>query len=677
MSTVPHPGRGERPLLGLRRQPGRLALWFMRLPKPLYHHGWGRLLGHTFLLITHQGRKTGRRRETVAMALAYDPEKREAVVCSAWGPNTEWMRNLRAHPALQIQIGGESFVPTQRFLSEDEAVTAWIEFRDRHPWRLRLVAAILGWGDVRSEATVRRLVASHPFVAFAQATALPSSRSRLARPWQRLVAAAGVAALSGLAVGLAMPRGPVTSGQALALLVVSVLVGFVAGWLMRSRWAMVVAPVAQIVAYEVIRLGASGPTVEGISVDGTFGFLSFVVGRGFYGLVGTVPMVVAAAFGAAVARRSTAQPERGLPSRIGLHLRRGVVVLAAFAVIGLVYLLLQPAGVPPIRDTSGNVVPGSIAALQKVRINGSDQWIEVRAWSPDKPVLLSIPGGPGQSDLALSRPTLGTLAKDFVVVTWDQRGIGKSYASYDPAKLNTKQAVADTVALTNYLRKRFGERKIYLFGESGGSIIGILAVQQHPELYHAWIGSGQMVDPLRTDVLIYRGLLSYAAEHHDTALASKLRGYGPPPYKSVYAYGYVMSQYDKLAGDYTEPKTYTKALDRAGVGSFGVLGSEYTLPEKMNVVRGLIDTFSVMYPQWQSIDFRRTADRLAVPVYIFTGKHELAARRNLALAWFKALHAPIKRLYDYPDSGHATAFEHFQDLHRIMVETVLPATYSS
>ena len=59
--TTASPGnrRSARPLLGLRRQPGRLALAAMRLPLPLYHRGWGRLLGHTFLLITHQGRKTG------------------------------------------------------------------------------------------------------------------------------------------------------------------------------------------------------------------------------------------------------------------------------------------------------------------------------------------------------------------------------------------------------------------------------------------------------------------------------------------------------------------------------------------------------------------------------------------------------------------------------------------
>jgi hypothetical protein len=55
----------------------------------------------------------------------------------------------------------------------------------------------------------------------------------------------------------------------------------------------------------------------------------------------------------------------------------------------------------------------------------------------------------------------------------------------------------------------------------------------------------------------------------------------------------------------------------------------------------------------------------------------LLARRDLALAWLEQLHAPIKRLYDYPDAGHATAFEHFQDPHRIMVKTVVPATYSN
>jgi deazaflavin-dependent oxidoreductase (nitroreductase family) len=142
----------------------------MRLPLLLYHRDLGRLLDHTFLLIAHEGRRTGKRRETVAMAATYDPATHEVVVCSAWGANTEWIRNLRAHPALEIQIGRESFSPVQRFLSEDEAVAAVGEFRRRHPWRLRVAAAILDWGDLGSEPAVRSFVRARPFVSFRPVT---------------------------------------------------------------------------------------------------------------------------------------------------------------------------------------------------------------------------------------------------------------------------------------------------------------------------------------------------------------------------------------------------------------------------------------------------------------------------------------------------------------------------
>ena len=89
-----------------------------------------------------------------------------AVVCSAWGSNTDWIRNIRAHPALAIQIGRESYTPEQRFLSEDESVTVAVEFRRRHPWRSRILATILGWGDLGSEAAIRKFVRSRPFVSF-------------------------------------------------------------------------------------------------------------------------------------------------------------------------------------------------------------------------------------------------------------------------------------------------------------------------------------------------------------------------------------------------------------------------------------------------------------------------------------------------------------------------------
>jgi hypothetical protein len=104
------------------------------------------------------------------MTLAYDPRTHEAVICSGWGPNTDWVRNIRVRPALQVQIGRESFTPEQRFLSEDEAFAMVIEFRRRHPWRVRLITLILGWGDLASDTAVREFVRGRPFISLRPAT---------------------------------------------------------------------------------------------------------------------------------------------------------------------------------------------------------------------------------------------------------------------------------------------------------------------------------------------------------------------------------------------------------------------------------------------------------------------------------------------------------------------------
>ena len=155
-----------KPLLGLRRKPGRLALAFFRMPLRAYRHDAAWMLGHTFLEFAHTGRKTGQPHETVAMVLRYDANVHEAVICAAWGPDTDWVRNLRAGPAIQVQLGRDSFIPEHRFLSDDEAFDVAVQFRREHPRRLRLLSAILGWGDLRDDATAREFVKTHPFVAF-------------------------------------------------------------------------------------------------------------------------------------------------------------------------------------------------------------------------------------------------------------------------------------------------------------------------------------------------------------------------------------------------------------------------------------------------------------------------------------------------------------------------------
>jgi len=156
----------KRPLLGLRHKPGRLALAVFRMPLNAYRHDKGWLLGQTFLELVHTGRRTGRQYEMVAMVLRFDPDAHEAVIVAGWGPDTDWVRNLRAGPAALVRLGRETFAPTHRFLTEQEAFDVVAQFRREHPHRVRLATTIMKWGDFRSDTTVRDFVVTHPFVAF-------------------------------------------------------------------------------------------------------------------------------------------------------------------------------------------------------------------------------------------------------------------------------------------------------------------------------------------------------------------------------------------------------------------------------------------------------------------------------------------------------------------------------
>lgn len=497
--------------------------------------------------------------------------------------------------------------------------------------------------------------------------------------WEGASFAAGVAAVAGLFVALLMPRGPMTGGEALALMAVGAAIGIIAGFIMRTGWAMLLAPAALLIAFELGRLGAEGPLVDGIRLDGTWGIAALMLGRGFFALIGILPMMVGASIGSSIAGYLSGTAGRRA-MRFGTaryYARRSLLALTVAGVLILALALARPGSTPAITGENGAELAGSIATLETIELGGSEQAIMLRGHDVNNPVLLSLAGGPGGTDLAYTRVLLDEIEQDFVVVSWDQRGVAKSYGALDPiTKMNPEQAVADTIELTNYLRQRFDEDKIYLMGESWGSILGILTVQERPDLFHAYIGTGQMVSPRETDQRLFQDMLDYATATDDTELYETMQNYGEPPYDDAYAYAFVMGYYDRLQPFSPLPEPAAR-VDESGIGMMGMMASEYALIDKVNVFRGLIDTFYFMYPQLQEIDFRESARRLEAPVYLIHGEYELDARGDLVLEYFDQLQAPRKMLVEFEHGSHAPAFDDPESFRALLVETVLPETYPS
>lgn len=485
--------------------------------------------------------------------------------------------------------------------------------------------------------------------------------------------ALAVPTLAAIVIGWWTPRGPMTSDEALASMVIGLVVGATVGLATRSRWAILIAPLVFAVGFELMRMGTDSMTVDALHPASLYGLIGLVTVRGFHGLVGLTPMSLAAAFGAAFTRRmaGTVAPSDTL-SRISQVLRRGVAVVATVGLVAISFGLAQSPSTATIRSADGTTELGSVAELTKVNIGGHPLSMMIRGTSADNPILLYLAGGPGGTDIGAMRNHLAALEQHFLVVTWDQRGTGTSYDQIDPiSTLTFDNAVSDTLEVTNYLRHRFGRdtAKVYLVGNSYGTLLGVRAVQQHPELYAAFVGTGQMVSPRETDRIIYTDTLAWARRTGNSDMTEKLRAIGPPPYTRILDYETTLAHMDDVY-----PYDHTPNDEGAGGFSENLLGDEYSLVDEAHNLAGFLDTFSIIYPQLQELDFRVDATRLDVPVYIAEGRYEVRGRSELAHEWFAQLRAPHKELVTFETSGHRPLFEQPGAFVLFMTDTVLAQT---
>jgi pimeloyl-ACP methyl ester carboxylesterase len=345
---------------------------------------------------------------------------------------------------------------------------------------------------------------------------------------------------------------------------------------------------------------------------------------------------------------------------------------SAAAIGGLIAIRFAlPAGTPRIR-LRGKADPArSIAALEKVRIGGSDQWVLERSEDVGNPIVLYLHGGPGTSQLTSNRRNTRYLEKFFTVVNWDQRGAGKSYGAIsDAGKMNIDQFVQDTRELTLYLLKKFGKERLVLAGHSWGSVIGALTVSRYPELYYCYVGIGQVANMREGEAASYQWTLDQARQHGDRRAAEALMRIGPPPYEGNWQRKTV-SQRRYLA-------RFGGEVHASRTGALGpiiaslLFSREYNLADRFNFFRGISDSMRLLWPELLEVDLFKSATDIRVPVLLMEGRNDWEVPSGIAEKYFDSIRAPSKQLIWFDRSAHMPYSEERDLFNRAMVAKVLP-----
>lgn len=209
-----------------------------------------------------------------------------------------------------------------------------------------------------------------------------------------------------------------------------------------------------------------------------------------------------------------------------------VVLLGVLSTLVLALLFISPGQPSPVTDERRRLATGSISEKIRVSINGIAQGMFIRGRDVKNPILLFVHGGAGMPEYFLAQRYAGALEvleQHFTVCWWERRGTGLSWSpSLLPETMTVKQVVADLLAVTDYLRDRFGQQRIYLMAHSGGSFFALQAVAQSPQSFHAYIAVAQIVHQLRSENVAHQYMLSRFREIGDARMVGRLEAVPTP-----------------------------------------------------------------------------------------------------------------------------------------------------
>lgn len=293
-----------------------------------------------------------------------------------------------------------------------------------------------------------------------------------------------------------------------------------------------------------------------------------------------------------------------------------------------------------------------------VEIHGVQQWITIRGRHRANPALLILTG-PGAAFSRMA-PFFAPWEEEFTLVQWDQPGSGATEAksaSAGTGPLTFHRLAQDAVAVAEFVRRRLRVKRIAVLGISAGSITGLKIVKQRPDLFSAYIGTGQAVNWLRQEALGYAAVLEQARVAKNLEAVADLEKIGAPPYQDA-ATDFIKSKY---CGALTPAEqAYLASLDPA------IMAAVRNPPADANwLAPGLpaldpranaMAAYEKLRTDIFAFDAHHLGLTFAVPMFFFQGDRDVYTVTSEVEKYAEEIQAPRKHFALVSGGGHSAFF---------------------
>jgi proline iminopeptidase len=326
------------------------------------------------------------------------------------------------------------------------------------------------------------------------------------------------------------------------------------------------------------------------------------------------------------------------------------------------------------RDSTRRAVDRTNSAILEegfVPIGGIDQWISIRGENRANPVIVVLHGGPAEAQTPLEVLYAGW-EKDFTVVQWDQRGAGKTFGRNGKSTpdMTLDRMVQDGIEVAEYARQRLGKDKVVLLGHSWGAFLGINIIRKRPDLFSAYVGTGQVVSWAQTMQTRYAYAVKRAEAEKDQEAIKQLREIGPPPY----AAGPKFFAAQRWIGRYiaeSDAKYLQKQLDIVRAAP------NFSPQDVQDWIGGGQFSIPLLFATLTAIDLPATLGYdMPVPFFIIQGADDDFTPTKLAEDYFRKIRAPRKKMVQIKNAGHFAYATNQEEFLAALVKYVRPIAIS-
>lgn len=310
-----------------------------------------------------------------------------------------------------------------------------------------------------------------------------------------------------------------------------------------------------------------------------------------------------------------------------------------------------------------------VEAAGLVPIGGIEQWVTIRGADCGNPVILFLHGGPGNPLSPFGEAIYAPWEDEFTLVQWDQRGAGTTYsANPPPENLTVDRMIADGLALSEHLRQTLAQEKLILVAGSWGTVLGVGMALERPDLFHAYLGAGQLVSGAENQAASYRKVMERARAAEDAETVATLEALGPPPWTNPRNPGILRRATRAFEREATIPPPegwwspapeYTSAEVRAATEA----GEEFSYIQFVGLDgQGMLST----------LDLPRRGLTFEIPVFMVQGAEDLVTVPEVARRYFDLLSAPQKEFRLLEATGHDPNLALVEAQHEILLSRIMP-----